>query len=110
MTDPDGPAQKKLLVVEDDPDLREVEPLLLGSAGYHVVGLPDGETAADAIERERADLVVLDLMMPRKDGLSVLAELRTLPWGSTTPVIVVSAYAGRTGARDALRRSPQVRR
>jgi CheY-like chemotaxis protein len=102
--------QRKLIVVEDDPDLREVELLLLNSMGYAVVGLADGEQAAETVQREAADLVLLDLMLPRKDGFTVLAELENQPMTAHTPVIVVSAYADRPGSREALGRSRQVKR
>jgi CheY-like chemotaxis protein len=101
--------QRKLIIVEDDPDLREVELLLLNSMGYAVVGLADGEQAAETVQREGADLVLLDLMLPRKDGFTVLAELGNQPMTADTPVIVVSAYADRPGSREALGRSPQVK-
>jgi DNA-binding response OmpR family regulator len=94
--------RKKILVVEDDPDLREMEAILLEAEGYDVVALSDGVEAAETVEREKADLVLLDLMMPRKDGLAVLADLRARPRTNGTPVIVVSAYADQTGPHEAL--------
>jgi CheY-like chemotaxis protein len=104
------PGRKKVVVVEDDPETRELELFLLGAEGYRVVGVADGETAAETIEREAADLVILDLMLPGKDGIQVLAELGRAPATATTPVIVVSAYAGHARGREALRNEPQVRR
>jgi CheY-like chemotaxis protein len=68
------PGRKKVVVVEDDPETRELELFLLGAEGYQVVGVPDGELAAETIAREAADLVILDLMLPGKDGIQVLAE------------------------------------
>ncbi len=104
------PGRKKLVVVEDDPETREVELFLLASEGYQVVGVPDGESAVETIRREAADLVILDLMLPGKDGLEVLAELAKDPATATTPVIVVSAYVNHAGARAVLLRAPQVKR
>jgi CheY-like chemotaxis protein len=104
------PGRKKLVVVEDDPETREVELFLLASEGYQVVGVADGESALETIRREAADLVVLDLMLPGKDGLEVLAELARDPATAATPVIVVSAYVNHVGAREALRRAAQVKR
>jgi CheY-like chemotaxis protein len=105
-----APRARKLVVVEDDADVREMELLLLAAEGYDVLGLPDGESAAETIERERADLVLLDLMMPRKDGEAVLAELASRPGTASIPVIVVSAYAGNAHTRHALEAWPQVKR
>jgi CheY-like chemotaxis protein len=104
------PGRKMVVVVEDDPETRELELFLLAAEGYQVVGVPDGEAAAQAIEREAADLVILDLMLPGKDGLEVLAELGREPRTAQTPVIVVSAYVGHMGGRSALRTAPQVKR
>lgn len=105
-----APGSKKLVVVEDDPETRELELFLLASEGYQVVGVPDGDAAAEIVKREAADLVVLDLMLPSKDGLEVLAELGREAATSSTPVIVVSAYVNRMGGRDKLRTVPQVKR
>jgi CheY-like chemotaxis protein len=107
---PAPPGRKKLVVIEDDDETRDLEVFLLGSEGYGVTGVPSGETAADTIRREAADLVILDLMLPHKDGFEVLAELASEPSTARTPVIVVSAYVDRGGVRETLRRSPQVRR
>lgn len=104
------PGRKKLVVVEDDEETRELELFLLGSEGYQVVGVPDGRTAAETVKREAADLVILDLMLPGKDGLTVLAELAQDPATIAIPVIIVSAYVNAVGGRIALRKMPQVRR
>src|SRR6185312_12535223 len=88
---------------------RELELFLLGAEGYQVIGVPDGETAKETIKREAADLVILDLMLPGKDGVHVLAELAEDPATAAVPVIVVSAYVGHMGGRDALRRMAQVK-
>ncbi len=103
------PGRKTLVVVEDDDETRELEVFLLGSEGYHVIGLPDGEDAVQTIAREHADLVILDLMMPRKDGIAVLEELASEPTTSEVPVILVSAYVDRPAVLKALPRSAQVK-
>lgn len=103
------PGRKKLVVVEDDDETRELELFLLGSEGYQVIGLADGETAAETIAREEADLVILDLMMPRKDGIAVLEELASQPSTARVPVILVSAYVDRPSVLKALPRSSQVK-
>nr|WP_275939317.1 response regulator [Polyangium spumosum] len=96
--------RKKIVVVEDDPELRDLETFLLGAEGYDVVGVADGIDAAAIALRERADLVLLDLMLPGKDGNAVLEELGQKPETRHTPVIVVSAFLAQ------LRLTPQVRR
>jgi CheY-like chemotaxis protein len=105
------PARQKLVVVEDDHETRELELFLLSSEGYQTIGVPDGEHAAEAIRDARADLVILDLMLPHKDGFEILRELQAEPLTANTPVIVVSAYVGLLAGREAeLARMPQVRR
>jgi DNA-binding response OmpR family regulator len=101
--------RKKLVVVEDDPETRELELFLLKSEGYQASGVADGEHAAEAVKREGADLVILDLMLPHKDGLQVLSELGADPATAATPVIVVSAYVQRMGGLSHFRRTRQVR-
>lgn len=96
--------KKKIVVVEDDPELRDLETFLLGAEGYDVVGVADGLGAAAAVKREQADLVLLDLMLPGKDGNAVLCDLLEDPETRETPVIAVSAFLGQ------LRATPQVRR
>jgi DNA-binding response OmpR family regulator len=77
-----------LLLVDDEPMVREVLTRYLEQDGHRVTAVVDGAAALDAIARHRFDLVVLDLMLPTVDGLTVLRELRV---GGTTPVIVLSA-------------------
>ena len=103
------PGRKTLVVVEDDDETRELEVFLLGSEGYHVIGLPDGEEAVETVAREAADLVILDLMMPRKDGIAVLEELAQQPLTANVPVILVSAYVDRPAVLKALPPTRQVK-
>ncbi len=96
--------KNKIVVVEDDPELRDLEMFLLDAEGYDVVGVGNGAEAAEVIKREHADLVLLDLMLPGKDGNAVLDDLGDDPDTKSTPVIVVSAFLAH------LRVTPQVRR
>lgn len=105
----DVPGRKTLVVIEDDDETRELEVFLLGSEGYHVIGLPDGEDAVETISREAADLVILDLMMPRKDGIAVLEELASEATTVDVPVILVSAYVDRPAVLKAIPTSSQVK-
>lgn len=88
---PDEVASRHVLVVDDEPMVREVVTRYLEQEGYVVTVAPDGATALHALEHHDIDLVILDLMLPEIDGLSVLRELRRR---DATPVIVLSARGG----------------
>jgi DNA-binding response OmpR family regulator len=90
--EPTVAGRRTIVVVEDDPEIRELESFLLGAEGYRVVGLPDGEDVASTVREVSADLVLLDLMLPKKHGNAVLTELGGDPTTRDVPVIVVSAY------------------
>ena len=66
----------KILVVDDDAHIREVLSFALGKAGMETREATDGEAALAMVEREPPDLVVLDINMPRMDGLEVCRRLR----------------------------------
>ncbi|MFA9431743.1 response regulator transcription factor [Egicoccus sp. AB-alg2] len=92
MTTSDVPASPvrpaDLLLVDDEPMVREVLTRYLEHEGHQVTAVADGAEALAAVAERHFDLVVLDLMLPTVDGLSVLRELRH---AGTTPVIVLSA-------------------
>lgn len=67
---------RKILVVDDDPDIYEAVDMILTSRGYEVVSAHDGEEGLAALRVEKPDLMILDLLMPRKSGFAVLRELR----------------------------------
>jgi PAS domain S-box-containing protein len=79
-----------ILVAEDDADLRGVLSASLTRNGHRVLPVRDGAEALAAIERERVDLLVLDLAMPNIDGFEVLARLKGLGKDKPIPVIVLS--------------------
>ena len=92
-TGPQGPRRKMLLVVDDDPDVRESIFQVLTEAGYDVSGAGDGKEALDKLlHGRRPDLIILDLRMPRKSGHEVLEALRESPSYVGIPVVVLSAY------------------
>jgi two-component system OmpR family response regulator len=78
----------KILVVDDDAHIRQVLTFALGKAGMETSEAGDGEAALAAIARERPDLVVLDINMPRMDGLEVCRRLRT---SGDLPILFLSS-------------------
>ncbi len=78
----------KILVVDDEEHIVELVELYLGKEGFRVVSASDGEAAVARFEAEKPDLVVLDIMLPGRDGLEVLREIRK---SSRVPVIMLTA-------------------
>jgi DNA-binding response OmpR family regulator len=81
-------SQPTILVVDDEPSISEVVGLYLRRAGYHVLVAHDGQAALEALEEQPPDLVVLDLMLPKVDGLEVARRLRAV---GDTPIIMLTA-------------------
>jgi DNA-binding response OmpR family regulator len=88
-----APAAETILLVEDDARLADLVHGELAAAGYQVVWAPDGPTALQLHARRTPDLVILDWVLPRRDGLAVLRELRR---SAVTPVLMLTARAGET--------------
>lgn len=84
---------KRILVVEDDPRVREVLQQALALGGYDVVAAADGEEAIAAFREAPADLIITDLLMPRKDGVDTIRGLRDQH--PDVRVIAVTAARGR---------------
>jgi two-component system, OmpR family, KDP operon response regulator KdpE len=84
----------RILIADDDPQLVRALRITLGAHGYDVDAAPDGAAAIALAAKTRPDIVMLDLGMPKLDGVAVIQALRG--W-STAPILVVS---GRTGAAD----------
>lgn len=82
---------RRLLVVEDDPDLREVLVEFLRREGYEVSCAADGEQGLELIRKERPDLVCLDVMMPGIDGIEVCRRLRADADFEELPILMLSA-------------------
>jgi len=79
---------RRILVVDDDPHIRDVISFALEKAGLQTVAARDGDQALDLFSRGGADLIVLDINMPERDGLDVCRELRKT---SDVPVLFLSS-------------------
>jgi CheY-like chemotaxis protein len=80
----------KVLVVEDDRFLISAYRAKLSKSGYEVHMAGDGEEALEHLKTEHPDIILLDLVMPRKDGFATLAEIRQIESLKNVPVIVAS--------------------
>lgn len=93
----ESPAEKGLLralVAEDDPGIRRLIAAMLELDGWQVREAADGAEAVAIAEHWHPDAVVIDVMMPNKDGLTAIREIRRQPGGDKCAVLVVSAKQG----------------
>lgn len=85
---------KKILVIEDEPNIRELILYNLKTNGYQALAAEDGIMGITMVHREKPDLILLDIMLPGKDGYEICKELREE--GNNTPIIMITAKAEET--------------
>jgi two-component system response regulator VicR len=85
--------QKRILCIEDEPEMIDLIRLILGRRGFHVSGASGGQAGLEAVRSEQPDLVLLDLMMPDMDGWEVYQQMKADENTRHIPVIVVTAKA-----------------
>ena len=88
-------SKNKILIVEDEESLLKLESILLTSKGYDVKGVSTGQEALDALEEEKPDLVLLDIMLPEIDGFEVCRRIKSSPDTKNIPVIMLTAKKSR---------------
>jgi len=87
------------LIVEDEADVREFVQVALEEEGYQFLLAPDGKAGLEQARAESPDVIILDIQMPKKDGLSTLYDLRQDPATKSIPVILLTGIAEKTGVR-----------
>ncbi|TML65550.1 MAG: response regulator [Actinobacteria bacterium] len=87
----DGTMVQRVLVVDDEPDVAFLCRVNLEMEGYEVLTADDGQTAVEVVGAEHPDAVLLDIMLPRLDGWSVLSAIRADPSTAEIPVVIMSA-------------------
>jgi len=105
------PHAKVILLVDDDNEILESMRAVLENKGYRIIVARDGNAGLTVAERESPDLIVLDMMMPKKSGFLVLEKLKGRP-GGLIPTIMITgnegsrhrAYAEMLGVRDYIRK------
>jgi CheY-like chemotaxis protein len=103
--------QRTILLVDDDHEIVESMRAILENKGYRILVARDGNSGLMVAERENPDLIVLDMMMPKKSGFLVLEKLKSRP-GGLIPTIMITgnegsrhrAYAEMLGVRDYIRK------
>lgn len=82
---------KKILVVEDDPVNQQILSDFLAANGYETIAASTGQEGITRFERDAPDLLLVDVRLPRKDGIEVCREIKSLPQGKATPILLMSA-------------------
>jgi two-component system, cell cycle response regulator DivK len=93
---------KRILVVEDQEDNRQILRDLLGNAGYELTEAENGEEAIAAVAKRPPDLILMDIQLPVMDGYEATRRIRTNPDLKSVPIIAVTSYA-LTGDEDKAR-------
>ena len=82
---------KTILIADDDPTIRELYSSELEKGGYIIEQASDGVEALEILKQNKPDLILLDIMMPRKSGLDVLSEIKQDPSLMNIPIFILSA-------------------
>ena len=83
----------KILIIDDDPDFVEATKLVLESKPYEVITAADGSEGIAKAKKEKPDLIILDIIMPVKDGFNAAEELKKDPELKKTPVIMLTSFS-----------------
>ena len=94
--------EKKILVVDDERSMREFLGIMLAKEGFQVTQCSDGETALCQVEEEIFDLVIMDIRMPKMDGITVLERIKEM--APETVVIMITAFASTDTAVQAMKK------
>ena len=94
---------KKIALIEDDASIREMYKMKLEMEGYNIVCADDGEKALEVIKKENPDLILLDILMPKKDGFEVLKELKNSQDSGvkSIPVVMLTNLSNREDIAEA---------
>lgn len=84
----------RILVVDDEPEARMLVERILAGAGHEVSSVADGLAAVAAVKRQKPDLLVLDLNLPKIDGFEVCRQIKADPEVAATPVVMITAAYG----------------
>ncbi len=94
------PSEKKVLVVDDDPDVCIFLETCIKAAGFQVESAMNGVDALDKIEGNVPDLMTLEIVMPRKSGVSLMRKIHKNETWSAIPVIVITAHLHNEPGKD----------
>lgn len=87
-------AGERILIIEDEPDITELIKSRLESAGYKTIAAYDGVEGLEMAKKELPDLILLDILMPKMDGITVALRLKKMQETKSIPIIIVSVTKG----------------
>lgn len=83
---------KRILVVDDNPDILEILQIGFEAKGFNVLTLADGEQVSESIQRFSPDIILLDVYLGRSNGLTICSELKSKPETKHIPIVMFSAH------------------
>lgn len=92
--------QARILIVDDDPVFVKITKTVLESKNYQVITALDGDEGLQRAQDEKPDLILLDIIMPTKDGFHVCEQLKKNPQLADVPVIILTSFAKQKGATN----------
>ena len=95
--------KKKVLIVEDEVDILDLLADKFTSEGFETIRSETAEKGVKLALKDRPDLVLLDIILPKMDGITMLKMLRKNPWGKNVPVIILSNVTDQTKVSEAMR-------
>ena len=84
---------KRILVVEDQPDNRQIIRDMLAPTDYEITEVESGEEALEAVAKQRPDLILMDIQLPIMDGYTATSRIKADPGLRSIPIIAVTSYA-----------------
>ncbi len=88
-----------ILIVDDDPNVREAEKIILETQPYELIFASNGEECLEQVKKNTPDLIILDLLMPKRDGFEVIKELRGHPSYPRIPILVLTVVKKEAAGR-----------
>lgn len=97
--------KKKILIVEDEPAMRDIMNDRLIEEGFEVILATNGAEGLEAALKEHPDLILLDIIMPKMDGITMLKKLREDKWGKSAQIIILSNLSTEGAVADSIKNS-----
>ena len=89
--------QAKVLLIDDDPDFVEATKIVLESRPFRVISALDGDEGLEKAREEKPDVIILDIIMPTKDGFAVCEQIKKEPELADIPVLLLTSLSQRVG-------------